>query len=67
MLSEKIIDKAVGELSKRLRVGNEIVEKDGRLHMNTILVLGNRTVYTHELDLEPLIAEIVSRIEPPSQ
>ena len=63
MLSDRIIDKAVESLSKRLRVGNEVIVRDGELHLNTKVVVGSRIVYEHELDLSVLIDEIESRTQ----
>ena len=62
MLPQRVIDAAVESLTRRLRVGNEVSIRDGSLHLDTHIAVGNRTVYTHSLDLEPVLEEIQRRI-----
>ena len=62
MLSEKIVDKVVESLSKRLKIGNEVIVRDGEVHLDTTVVVGSRVVYRHSLSLEPVFEEFISRI-----
>ena len=63
MLSDRIIDKAVESLSSRLKIGNEVIVRDGEVHLDTTVVVGSRVVYRHSLSLEPVLEEFQSRLD----
>lgn len=67
MLSDRIVDKAVEALSKRLRVENEVIERNGRLHLDTHIMVSSRVIYSHSMDLTPVTDHIISRIDDSSQ
>ena len=62
MITDKLLDGAVESLSKRLRVENEVREESGSLHLDTHIMVGSRKVYSHSLDLSPLLDELESRL-----
>ena len=55
MIPDRIIESIIDRFSKRLQVENEIIENDSVLFLRTTLLLSGRSVYTHDLNLRPLM------------
>ena len=55
MLSDKIIESIIERFSKRISVENELIENAGVLNLRTTLSLSGRPLYTHDLDMRPML------------
>ena len=57
-----ITDKLIQSISSRLKVTNTLEESTGSVHLVTNISLGSKEIYSHKLDLEPLVQYMISRI-----
>ena len=58
-----LTDKLIESFAKRVRVTNHIEEKHGMVSLVTQIHLGNTPLYSHSLDMEPLITLMLERVE----